>query len=45
VLISARIPYEVLDALQRKKKDEPAQVTPEGEEAEAPTEAAEATPE
>jgi hypothetical protein len=43
VLISARIPYELLDALQPKKKDEPAQVSPEAEEAEET--AAEATPE
>jgi hypothetical protein len=50
VLISARIPYELLEALQPKKKDEPAQVTPEAEEseetsAEASADAAEATPE
>jgi hypothetical protein len=46
VLISARIPYELLEALQPKKKEEPAQVTPEAEETEeTPTEATEATPE
>jgi hypothetical protein len=43
VLISARIPYELLEALQPKKKDEPAQVTPEAEESEETS--AEASPE
>lgn len=42
VLISARIPYELLEALQPKKKEEPAQVTPEAEEAGT---SAEASPE
>ena len=42
VLISARIPYELLEALQPKKKDAPAQVTGEAEESGA---SAEATPE
>jgi hypothetical protein len=43
VLISARIPYELLEALQPKKKEPPAEATPEGSE-ETP-EAVEATPE
>jgi hypothetical protein len=39
VLISARIPYELLEALQPKKKDAPAQVTPEAGETSTTTEA------
>jgi hypothetical protein len=42
VFVSARIPYELLDALQPKKKEQPTLVPPEAEEAGA---SAEATPE
>jgi hypothetical protein len=45
VLINARIPYELLEALQPKKKEPPAEAEPGTDEAEQTDASAEATPE